>query len=411
MSTPTRPVASPGWRIGRLGGTPVYLARSWPLIVVLLFAIVAPSLLGNGRSTGYAIFVAAAAAVMLLVSVLVHEASHALAARQRGHVVDRIVADVWGGHTVYDSRGVTPLTTAYVAAVGPVSNLVLALLAWLVQPLVQSDLASGLLGAMTYANLFVGLFNLLPGLPLDGGQIVSSLVWRATGRKGTGLSAAGWLGRAVAAGSVVWFVGLPLARGEQPSTISFIWAGMIAFFLWRGASAAIRSGQIHDATAGPAAAVLEPVTLVSGAASLADLDELLSRHGVRALAVEPGAASGATGSTAPGGPVATGGSGWVAATDPTGWPLGLLDPSAVASVPPSARAGARVAGAVLAQAPDWVVPLPPDAVLTDLVQAMSERALSVAVVVDEQDRRVLGLATASRINDVVGAELARRKGR
>ena len=405
MSTPTRPVASPGWRIGSLGGTPVYLARSWPLIVVLLFAVVAPSLLGSGRSTGYALFVAAASAVMLLVSVLVHEASHALAARQRGHAVDRVVADVWGGHTVYDSRGVTPLTTAYVAAVGPGSNLVLALLAWLAQPLVQSDLASGLLGAMTYANLFVGLFNLLPGLPLDGGQIVSSLVWRVTGRKGTGLSAAGWLGRAVAVGSVVWFLGLPLVRGEQPSTVSFIWAGMIAFFLWRGASAAIRSGQIHDATAGPAGAVLEPVILVTGATTLADLDVLLARQGVGGVAAEPESSGGPGTAGLDGG---YGGPGWVAATDATGWPLGLLDPAAVASVATSDRSSARVAGVVLAQPADWVVALPREAVLTDLVQEMSERALSVAVVVDEQDRRVLGLATAARINDVVGAELARR---
>ena len=101
----------------------------------------------------------------------------------------------------------------------------------------------------------------------------------------------------------------------------------------------------------------------------------------------------------------------MAATDPTGWPLGLLDPAAVASVPPAGRSSARVSGVVLAQPVDWVVALPRDAVLTELVQAMSERALSVAVVVDEQDRRVLGVATASQINAVVGAELARRSRR
>ena len=64
--------------------------------------------------------------MLLLVSVLVHEASHALAALWRGHPVSRIVADVWGGHTVYDATRSSPTTTALVAVVGPLSNLVLA---------------------------------------------------------------------------------------------------------------------------------------------------------------------------------------------------------------------------------------------------------------------------------------------
>src|SRR5262245_12233340 len=166
MSSPVRADAAPGWRIGSLGGTPVYLGRSWPLLVLLLFGLVAPSLTSGGRSVGYAVAVAAASAVMLLVSVLVHEAAHALAARSRGHGVDRIVADVWGGHTVYDTRGVTPLSTALIAVVGPASNLVLALVSWLLQSVVTSPLPNGVLGAMTYTNLFVGLYNLLPGLPL-----------------------------------------------------------------------------------------------------------------------------------------------------------------------------------------------------------------------------------------------------
>lgn len=397
MSSPARPDAAHGWRIGRLGATPVYLARSWPLILLLLLAVVAPTLTRNGRSMGFALVVAASSGVLLLVSVLVHEAAHALTARSRGHQVDRIVADVWGGHTVYDATDVTPMTTALVAVVGPVSNLALALLAWLAQPWVTADVPNSLLGAMAYVNLFVGLFNLLPGLPLDGGQIVSSLVWQLTGRKGAGLSAAGWLGRAVAVGAVLWFVGRPLWAGETPDITSLAWTGLIAFFLWRGASASIRSGEIHDATAGPASAVIERVVLLRGDQSLSSAADQ-----VAAAAVLP--TYGGTGES-----LAESQAGaWVAVTDSSGWPVGLVDPQAAAVVPVASRGGTTLAAVLLAQPREWVIDLPADAVLTDLVRAMSDRSLSVAIVLDRTTRQVSGVATAQRINDVVGAALARR---
>ncbi|MDN5764654.1 MAG: site-2 protease family protein [Humibacillus sp.] len=388
-----------GWRIGSVGGTPVFIARSWPLIIVLLLLVVSPTLRNSGRSMGFAVFVAASSGVLLLISVLVHEAAHAVVAGMRGHQVDRVVADVWGGHTVYDSTDVTPGTTALVAVVGPLSNLALALVAWLAQPLVSNDLAANLLGATAYVNLFVGVFNLLPGLPLDGGQIVSSLVWQVTGRKGTGLSAAGWLGRIVAVGAVLWFIGVPLMRGQQPSLISLVWVAMIAFFLWRGASASIRSGQIHDATAGPALSVLEPVVLVPGDTTVAAAGNLMA--GAVALPTESNHRPESGASTGS----------WVAVTDASGWPFGLVDPAAAAAVPEVSRPTARLSAVALAQPRAWVLDLPPDAVLTELVRLMSERSLSVAIVVDAQTRRVAGLATAAHINDVVGAELSRRSRR
>ncbi|MEO5746060.1 MAG: site-2 protease family protein [Terracoccus sp.] len=387
-----------GWRIGTVRGTPVYIARSWPLIIVLLLLVVSPTLRNSGRSLGFAVFVAASSGVLLLASVLVHEAAHAVVANLRGHQVDRVVADVWGGHTVYDSTDVTPGTTALVAVAGPLANLALALVTWLAQPLVSNDLMGNLLGAGAYVNLFVGLFNLLPGLPLDGGQIVSSLVWQITGRKGTGLSAAGWLGRVVAVVAVLWFIGVPFTRGEQPSLISLVWVAMIAFFLWRGASASIRSGQIHDATAGPALSVLEPVVLVAGDMTVAAAVGLMV--GAPSFSTESNRDPLKTGSVARGS--------WVAVSDAGGWPFGLVDPAAAAAVPVASRQTARLSAVALAQPRAWVLELPPDAVLTELVRLMSERSLSVAIVIDAQTRRVAGLATAQHINDVVGTELARR---
>jgi Zn-dependent protease len=347
MSTRARPDAAHGWRIGRLAGTPVYLGRSWPVIAVVIVVVFGPNLARPDRGPEYGYLLAGGYAVLLLASVLVHEAAHALAARWRGHPVSRIVADVWGGHTVYDSTRSSPTTTALVAVVGPLSNLVLAAVVWGIRGFTANDTAQTLLGIVAFANLLVGFFNLLPGLPLDGGQIVSALVWRATGSKGKGLVAAGWLGRVVAVATVAWFVLRAFLEGGTPQLFDLVWPVAIAFFLWQGASGAVRAADI-----------------------------------------------------APGS--------WVAAADPNGWPVGLLDAESVAQVPVESRDRTAVASVTLAQPATWVVALPADAVLTDLIRVMSDADLSFAVVVDEESRDVRGLARAERINSVVGAELARR---
>ena len=74
-----------------------------------------------------------------------------------------------------------------------------------------------------------------------------------------------------------------------------------------------------------------------------------------------------------------------------------------------ARATTPVGAVVTSQPADWVVALEADAVLTDLVREMSERNLPVVVVIDVTTRRVVGIATADRVNEVVGAALARRR--
>jgi hypothetical protein len=247
-----------------------------------------------------------------------------------------------------------------------------------VHGLTSNETAQTLLGIVAVANLLVGLFNLLPGLPLDGGQIVSALVWRATGSRGRGLVAAGWLGRVVAVLTVAWFALRPLVEGRAPDLFDIVWPVAIAFFLWQGATGAVRAGHIHVATAGRARDVLEPLSLIAGTTPLSDVDAALS--------------AGA----------------WVAAADPAGWPLGVVDGDSAAAVPEEARGRTAIASVTVAQPAAWVVSLPADAVLTDLIRLMSERELSLAVVVDEQTRDVQGLATADRINAVVGAELGRR---
>jgi hypothetical protein len=98
----------------------------------------------------------------------------------------------------------------------------------------------------------------------------------------------------------------------------------------------------------------------------------------------------------------------IVATDASGWPVGVVPGSALGEIPEGARGTTLVSAALQAEPPEWVVPLAADAVLTDLVRAMGERSLPVAVVIDEQSRTVRGVARAERVNEVVGALLDRR---
>ncbi len=323
-----------GWRLGAVHGVPIFLGRSWPVVagvIVLTFGPQVSQPSGEeGGLFGYA--VAVAYALVLLLSVLAHEAAHAVTARRFGYHVDRIVADLWGGHTVYDSSSSRPGGSAAIAVAGPVANLALAGVGSLLQSAVGDGVAALLLGALTLTNVFVGLFNLLPGLPLDGGFIVDALVWKVTGDRNKGLIVAGWLGRVLTVGVVLWLVGLPLLRGDQPSLFTIVWCGLIGAFLWVGASSAIRSGTSRRVIESvPLARVLRPVEIVG-------TSEPVSRV-VERLAERP-AASGATAFVGIG---------------PGGRPVGLVDLAAVQGIDPGHRGQVPV-DAVLVRQPDgWVV--------------------------------------------------------
>lgn len=379
MSQPGGPRSSThGWRIGSLGGIPVYLGRSWPVIAVAILALYGPTLTGSGRSALEAYLIAFAYAVLLLISVLVHEAAHALAARWKGQRVDRVVADMWGGHTVYDATRSTAGTVAIVAVVGPLSNVLLGLLGLLLLPLTDGT-AYLLLRALTATNLFVGVFNLLPGLPMDGGQIVSALVWRWTGRRSTGLVVAGWLGRIVALGSIAWGVKEFLVGGGD--FIALVWV-MVAMFLWKGASDAIRTGPVMDATAGPVTQVLEPVLVVDATETLDRAIDIAGRQTTPVIVV---------------------------VTDEAGVPVGTLSPEVSGGVPLEARSRTPVSAVYTVQPRNWVITLPATATVADLVRPMATASLSAAVVIEAASRQVLGVARAERLNDFIGSAIERRR--
>lgn len=359
------PTKAPGWRIGRLAGAPVYIGRSWFLVagvIVVLFGPVVQNVLPDLGAWAY--LVAGAFAILLLVSVLVHEAAHALVGQACGYKVSRVVADFWGGHTAYDSRDSTAGRSALVAIAGPLANAALAGFGWLwLQQTETGTIAFMLAAGFTWANGFVAAFNLLPGLPLDGGFLVDSLVWKLTGSRALGMIVAGWSGRLVVVAIAWWLLGRPWLAGQEIRMTSVLWLVVLGGFLWFGASDAIKVGSARQRLeAVRVRDYLTPVTTVPADGILTQLPP-------------------------PAGQLVVG-------TDPGGRPVGVLDPAALGSVPREAWSTTPVSAVLQHLPPAWVVPGVPEDNMTDVVIAIQSDHLPLVAILDH-DGRVHGVVRAS----------------
>ncbi len=190
----------------------MYISPYWFLIAGLFVFLYGNSAALAG-SSGVRYVVAAAFVVLLYVSVLIHELSHSLVARGFGLPVRRILLYPLGGFSEIEQEPPTPGREFLVSAAGPLLSLVLAALGYVVLLVTHLGGLPGLLiQQLVWANLLVGIFNLLPGLPLDGGRMLRAGVWKASGRPVTATIVAAWAGRVLAVAVLVVPVAL-LARG------------------------------------------------------------------------------------------------------------------------------------------------------------------------------------------------------
>jgi Zn-dependent protease len=182
--------------------------------------------------------------VLLYASVLVHELSHSLVARGYGLPVRRIVLWPLGGVSEIDREAPTPGREFAIAAAGPALSLVLGGIGWGLYQVSHTGIAGALIWMLVFANLIVGLFNLLPGLPLDGGRMLRAVIWLVTGKPNTATIAAAWTGRVLALGLLaVPFFTARLAGGDMVSTL---WVIVIAGFMWTGATQSIKATRFRE---------------------------------------------------------------------------------------------------------------------------------------------------------------------
>ncbi|MHA7300080.1 site-2 protease family protein [Pseudarthrobacter sp. MDT1-22] len=307
MSSAPAPARREGIPLGRIAGIPVILAYSWFVIAAFTVIVYGPLLLEQNPVLGIsAYYMAFAYALLLLISVLVHELAHALTAKIYGWPTQKIVLNLWGGHTQFENFTATPARSVIVALAGPAANLVLAGGAWVVLSTTSmGTVAEILTNIFMWANFVIGIFNVLPGLPLDGGRIVESAVWKATGSQAKGTVAAGWAGRVIVVALGFWFIARPLLAGETPDISLLMITVLVGGFLWMGASAAIQQGTLRGRMhLVSAAALAAPAVGIPAAAVVADIRRL-SPDGSRAVVV----------------------------CGPDGRPQGVVDPGALAAVP------------------------------------------------------------------------------
>jgi Zn-dependent protease/predicted transcriptional regulator len=233
------------WRAGRIAGIEVRVDRSWVVIALLITysMYLRASTLYPELSGGGAVALGILATVLFFGSVLVHELAHAVVSR--GIRVQDITLFLFGGATRarVESRG--PGDEFVIAAVGPLTSGLLAALFGIIAGLGGDSLSrplAGTFGYLAWTNLLLAVFNLLPGFPLDGGRLLRSAIWRATGSLSRATRVAslagqvvGWL--LVAAGVASLLAG-DLAGG--------IWFAFIGWFLVQAARSSYDELQLRD---------------------------------------------------------------------------------------------------------------------------------------------------------------------
>lgn len=234
-----------GWRIGSLFGIPLFLDPSWFFILVFVTFINARHYYSFGLVWAWG--AGLVMALLLFASVLFHELGHSLVARSQGIKVNSITLFIFGGVASIDRESKTPGQAFQVAIAGPAVSLGLFVLFFLLSQVVPaSGLGQEIVSYVASLNLILALFNLIPGLPLDGGQVLKAALWKFTGNRFQGVRWAAKTGKAIGGVAIALGLGLVLSR-QSGGLFSGLWISLIGWFVWRNASAYDRLTTLQEA--------------------------------------------------------------------------------------------------------------------------------------------------------------------
>jgi Zn-dependent protease/CBS domain-containing protein len=357
--------------MGRPFGVPVYVSPSW-FIVAVVITLLFERQVADVVAAPLSYLVAFAYAVLLYASVFVHELSHAVTARTLGLPVRSVTLHILGGETAIERESPTPGREFLIAFAGPVVNLVLAALGVAVLAVAElPPVAQLLVEALTFANLLVGVFNLLPGLPLDGGRLVRAAVWKATGRARHGTVVAAWIGRGLALLTLVAGAFLATYRTDDDggsSLLTLLWSALVASFIWVGATHALRAERVRERIP------LLDARRMARRAVLVTADVPLAEAVRRAQAEAAGA---------------------LVVVDHEGRPTALVNEHAVRAVPEHRRPWMAIGD--VSRGLDAELTLPADLSGAALVDALRRTPASEYLLV-ESDGRVFGVLAAADVD-------------
>jgi len=251
-------------RLGKIAGIDIYAHLSWFIILVLLTWSLASGwfaqLFPGWATTTYWI-VAFISALLLFGCVLVHELAHALVAQASGLTVRNITLFIFGGVAHVEEDMKRPGVEFRVAIAGPIASFLLAGVAFLlVLPLRGSGAsAEAALDYLAVANFLLGAFNLLPGFPLDGGRVLRSIIWKATGNFKKSTHIASSVGQAFA----YVFILLGIIGFFTGNFFNGLWVVFIGWFLLSAAQTASTQVELQSALQGVSVGqVMDPRPLV-----------------------------------------------------------------------------------------------------------------------------------------------------
>jgi Zn-dependent protease len=269
-----------GFRIGRIFGINIYVDWSWLIIFLLvtwnLGGLVFPTW-QPGWGPALSCTMAVIASLVFFASVLVHELSHSLVAKARGLPVRRITLFLLGGVANIEREPPSPRTEFLMAIVGPISSILLGIIflalgvaaAGMPGPAASPGEFFGQLGPLATIlfwlgpiNILIGVFNMIPGFPLDGGRVLRSILWAIMDDLRRATKYASWAGRGIAL--LFIFAGIAMAFGVPvpifgTGLLGGLWLAFIGWFLYNAATQSYQQVVIRDMLEGiPVSRLMRP---------------------------------------------------------------------------------------------------------------------------------------------------------
>lgn len=360
--------------IARPFGVPVYISPYWFLVAALIVVFYGESLQKAVASPTERYVVAAAFVVLLYASVLVHEISHCVVARHFGLTVRRILLYPLGGFSEIEQEPQTPVRELAVSAAGPVTSLALAGCGYGLHVAVGTGgTARILIDQLILSNLLVGVFNLLPGLPLDGGRMLRAGIWKVTGRPGQATIVAAWAGRVLAALLAAGALALFSSKLNQAYSYG-TWLLIIALFMWFSAGQAIRAAKVRERLPGlQARRLARRAIAIPGNVPLAEAIRRADEAQARALVI----------------------------VDQDSTPIAIVNESAVMATPQQRRPWVEVGS--LARALEPGIVLPADLSGMELIEAVQRSPASEYLLIEPSGQVFGVLATSDLDHAFAGA--------
>jgi Zn-dependent protease/CBS domain-containing protein len=359
--------------LARVCGVPVVLSPSWLLAGLLLTAVYAPILRDAAPSIGTSTAYASALifAVLFGLCVLAHEAGHTVVSIRLGHPVRRIVLFALGGVSEIEQEPSRARDELLIAASGPLVSVLLAVGAGFAYDAAPAGrLLTALLGLLFWGNAGLAVFNLLPGLPLDGGRMLRAAAEAVGAGRLLATRIAGWAGRLIAVGLLV--LGFAVDRSGV-GLAGGVFTAAIAGYLWVAAGQAMQNARIMARV--PAlrtAELVRPGALVPAHVTVAEALDRAWQSNARGLVLVDSAAR----------------------------PTAIVDEGRIGAVPPERRPWTPVAAVARALEPGLTLPADLDA--KELLDRIRTTPATEYLVVDGDGRPVGVIATRDFVQRLKG---------